>query len=125
MLNLNNWFENYKKYIKFQTECLLHAYEYGGIKFSKYQFPSFQEFESKLNTDFDYLKPFMAMDYNRNFKPATHHNVLNQPFRTDLHWCRVSYSLFYGVKHNKKFYFTINKPDLSQVDRNKFIKNYK
>lgn len=104
--NLKIWFENYKKYIQMQKECLIHAYEYGGMKFSKWQFPSFKEFSKKLGTKYDYTQYFIAEEYDLNHKKTNYYNTLNYCFRPDINDYKIKYSFFNDIKWNKNFEFS-------------------
>jgi len=99
---MDRWFENYKKYIKFQCEVLIHAYEYGGMKFKRCDVPTFEEFEKALSDNKrNYENKFFATDYyNKNgILNRTFTNQLNQPIDGALY--RISYSWFKGVVWNR------------------------
>lgn len=106
---LNEWSINYKKYIEFQCACLINAYEYGGMKFSKYQFPTFAEFCEVLGDKrYDYTQVFFTehwlklWSYSEYCQRSNFHNNTNQPLRHDYANRAIYYSIFRGIKWNYK-----------------------
>lgn len=99
---IETWRKNYIKYIEFQCKCLIHAFENGGMKFSKCRFPTFKEFEANIgDPSYDYTRPFFTIDF-QDEKRINYHNNCSTPFTSKKGLMRKEYCYFGGVWWNER-----------------------